>query len=370
MLRIARTRRALAGLAVATLLAVSIATPAVAGDEVVVRSGDTLWDIAAANGTTVAALVALNQIANPSLIRIGQRIVLRAPATTIAPPQPAPPAPVAPIIYVVRPADTLWGIALHHGTTVAALAEANSLADPSFIRIGQALAIPQAATASPGVPVAAAPTPAPTPRTVHVVQAGETLWVISAQYGVSISAIVVANALADPSFIRTGQQLVIPGATPAPAPAAPQSVTNASMPPEMASQVAARTSSRDLLLAAAAEFAVPGPFVLAVAWQESGWQPAAVSFAGAVGLMQLMPDTADWVASAMLGEAPVISDARWNARAGTRLLAFYLARYGGDRARTLAAYFQGMGSLEQEGIKPSSQAYIASILSLETIFGR
>jgi soluble lytic murein transglycosylase-like protein len=86
--------------------------------------------------------------------------------------------------------------------------------------------------------------------------------------------------------------------------------------------------------------------------------------------MQLMPDTAQWVGDGMLREAPALRDPRWNARAGTRLLAFYLSRYGGDKATALAAYFQGMTSVDQTGIHASSRTYIASILRLETIFSR
>jgi soluble lytic murein transglycosylase-like protein len=203
--------------------------------------------------------------------------------------------------------------------------------------------------------------------TVHVVQRGETLWAISGRYGVSIAAIVQANSLASASFIRTGQSLTIPTPGPAPVTAAPGS---SGLSPEMAALVAARGASRDLLLAAASEFGVAPAFVLAVAWHESGWQPAVVSSAGAQGLMQLMPATAAWVADTMLHEAAAIGDPRWNARAGTRLLAFYLARYQGDKAKTLAAYFQGMSSVEQIGILQSSQPYIGSILALEAMFSR
>jgi len=72
----------------------------------------------------------------------------------------------------------------------------------------------------------------------------------------------------------------------------------------------------------------------------------------------------------MLREAPAIDDARWNARAGVQLLAFYLARYEGNPAKTLAAYFQGMTSVDQIGILQSTQPYIDSILALEQIFSR
>lgn len=371
MLRTLRTRRGVSALLVTSLLTLSITTPAAAGDEHVVRAGDTLWDLARQHRVTVADLVAWNRIENPGLIQVGQRIVLQ-PPTVVAASAPAPaPTAAAPLIHVARAGDTLWDIAVRYGTTVGALAAANGLSNPSFIRVGQAIAIPQAAPVAaqpsapaPAVPAQAAPAAA---TVVHVVQRGETLWVISARYGVSIAAIVQANGLANASFIRTGQSLTIPSASTPPTATAP---SGASLPPAMASQVAARSASRDVLLAAASEFGVAPAFVLAVAWHESGWQPGAVSFAGAVGLMQLMPGTADWVADTMLHEAPAISDPRWNARAGTRLLAFYLARYGGNKAKTLAAYFQGMTSVETIGILQSSQPYINSILSLEVVFSR
>ncbi|MEK6191693.1 MAG: LysM peptidoglycan-binding domain-containing protein [Chloroflexota bacterium] len=364
MLRFARTRRSVARSVLAVVLLTSVATPAAAGDDLIVQRGDTLWDIALEHGTTVDALVTLNGISDPSLIRIGQRIVLHPPSAPSSPP-PAAPAPSAPAIHVVQLDETLWGIAVQYGTTVAALVEANQISNPSLIRIGQTLAVPQLSPLPPP-PAAEPPPPAPAPTAEHVVQAGETLWAISRLHGTTVEAIVDANLLANPSFIRTGQRLVIPGA-PASAPAA---VTNSSMPPDMAAKVAHRTEARGILLEAASEFGVPGPFVLAVSWHESGWQSGVVSSAGAVGLMQLMPDTADWVADSLLHEVAAIDDPRWNARAGVRLLAFYMDRYQGDRAKTLAAYFQGMASVDQIGVLVSTVPYSDSILTLEQIFSR
>jgi len=365
MLRFVRTRPSYARSVLAVVLLTSVATPAAAGDDLIVQRGDTLWDIALEHGTTVDALVALNGIPDPSLIRIGQRIVLHLPSAPSSPP-PAAPAPPAPIIHVVQPDETLWGIAVQYGTTVPALVEANQISNPSLIRIGQTLAIPQ--LVPPQQPAAAPAPPAAAPIREHVVQAGETLWAISRLYGTTVEALVDANLLANPSFIRTGQGLVIPGA-PVPA-SAPGAVTNSSMPADMAAKVAQRTEARGILLEAAGEFGVPGPLVLAVAWHESGWQPGVVSGAGAVGLMQLMPDTADWVAGSMLHEAPAIGDPRWNARAGVRLLAHYLDRYQGDTAKTLAAYFQGMASVDQIGVLVSTVPYVETILALEGIFSR
>lgn len=363
MLRFARTRRAVAGSALALLMLASVSTPVAGGDDLVAQPGDTLWDIALEHGTTVAALATLNGLADPSFIQVGQRIQLQPPS----PPSTPAPAQPEPILHVVAPDQTLWGISLQYGTTVAALVELNQIADPSLIRIGQVLAIPQPAASAPDAS-APATSVAPEPR-IHVVQAGETLWAISRLYGLTVQALVDANLLADASFIRTGQSLVIPRAAQV-ASWDPSVVTTAAMPADMAVKVGQRTEVRALLLDAAGEFGVSEPFVLALAWHESGWQPGAVSAAGAVGLMQLVPGTADWIAGSMLGEAPAIDDPRWNARAGVRLLSFYLDRYQGDRAKALAAYFQGMASVDQIGVLQSTQPYIDSILSLEQIFSR
>ena len=86
-----------------------------------------------------------------------------------------------------------------------------------------------------------------------------------------------------------------------------------------------------------------------------------VSHAGAVGVMQLMPATADWVGDAMLGTRVEIGELRHNVRAGVRLLAHYLGHYKGDRDRVLAAYYQGQWAVDHHGIYAVSRPYIASI---------
>jgi N-acetylmuramoyl-L-alanine amidase len=118
----------------------------------------------------------------------------------------------------------------------------------------------------------------------------------------------------------------------------------------------------------ARRFGVPPAFALAVAWQESGWQQGVVSHAGAIGVMQLLPTTADWVGEAMLGSTVDPRDLRQNVRAGVRLLAHYLDRYGGDRAKVLAAYYQGQTAVDRHGIYAVSRPYIASIAVLEALF--
>jgi soluble lytic murein transglycosylase-like protein len=141
------------------------------------------------------------------------------------------------------------------------------------------------------------------------------------------------------------------------------------MPASMATLVAERDAVRRMIVEEANRYDVPAALALAVAWQESGWQQGVVSYAGAVGVMQLMPATAEWVGDAMLRSRVEIRDTRHNIRAGVRLLAHYLGHYDGDRARVLAAYYQGQWATDHHGIYPVSRPYIASITVLERIFG-
>ncbi len=70
-----------------------------------------------------------------------------------------------------------------------------------------------AATPAPSPSAAPQPMPGASPTAaarVHVVQAGDNLWDLSRQYGVSVDAIVEANHLASPEDLDLGQKLVIP----------------------------------------------------------------------------------------------------------------------------------------------------------------
>ena len=113
---------------------------------------------------------------------------------------------------------------------------------------------------------------------------------------------------------------------------------------------------------------MPAAFALAVAWQESGWQPRVVSYAGAIGVMQLLPATGEWVGGTMLGQQVNLWEPAQNVRAGVRLLKHYLARYGGNRAMALAAYYQGQTAADMYGIFAVSRPYIASIMHLQRLF--
>jgi LysM repeat protein len=247
----------------------------------VVQPGDTFSSIARCFSTSVWILADQNDLDDPSLIRVGQRLLVPRPGAPPSAPTP-PPAPSSeppvesepgPFIYIVQTGDTLSAIARRFGVAVVAIVEANRIQDPNVIRPGQRLLIPgpePQPEPGPSLPPAPGPVPEPTPskpepislplpepppaqtpepellppptpgpgleptpepfpgRYVCVVQPGDTLLTIARRFNVTLRAIIEANQIEDPNLIQPGQRLIIPGIslpaapTPAPAPAPPE----------------------------------------------------------------------------------------------------------------------------------------------------
>jgi len=142
-----------------------------------------------------------------------------------------------------------------------------------------------------------------------------------------------------------------PAPPPPPAPA----------PPVLAS--APEKSMRELVTDAALRYGLPPELVHGVAQAESAYHASAVSPKGAVGVMQLMPDTARKFDANPL-------DPVQNIDAGTRLLRELLLRYEGSEngvRRALAAYNAGEGAVERyRGVPPfrETQGYVERVIGL------
>ena len=142
---------------------------ALADSAYVVQAGDTLSAIAAAYGTTVAAIAAANRIANPNLIYVGQTLVI--PGGSGAPIPPSG-GTCTSGTYVAVSGDTLYEIALQFGTTVATLASLNEIANINLIYVGQVLELPGGTCPAGSVPPPAAPVPLPPPTSLGSFELG------------------------------------------------------------------------------------------------------------------------------------------------------------------------------------------------------
>lgn len=119
--------------------------------------------------------------------------------------------------------------------------------------------------------------------------------------------------------------------------------------------------------AQAAQGGASSSLVSAVGWQESGHNNAMVSSAGAMGIMQVMPGTWDWVEQNLAGRQLDPASRQDNLTAGTLCLNHLIAQAGGDEA--IAGYYQGPESVRRIGILPETQRYVANVQALRGRFG-
>jgi soluble lytic murein transglycosylase-like protein len=116
---------------------------------------------------------------------------------------------------------------------------------------------------------------------------------------------------------------------------------------------------RQHIQVAATRFGIDHNLVDAVAWQESRYNPRALSTAGAMGVMQLMPGTAR-----QLGVRNP-HDVEQNVVGGTAYLRQQLERFGNNVPLALAAYNAGPGAvIKYGGIPPyrETQDYVRQIM--------
>jgi soluble lytic murein transglycosylase-like protein len=188
----------------------------------------------------------------------------------------------------------------------------------------------------------------------HVVVAGDSLSGIADRYGLDTDVLMEANALVDAPVLQPGDVLHLPDPE-RPRPRSAQSA--ATDAPELAK----------LLAQTARAFDLPPATVQAVAWVESRWDHGQVSERGAIGVMQVRPETAKVMARVL--DRPldphVLED---NVLAGVGYLDRMLGRYDGDLRSALAAYVQGPTRLDAEGVTPTAAAYVERVLRAREVF--
>lgn len=279
-----------------------------------VRAGETLYDIAARYRTTVPAIAKASGISPREFIFPGQQLRLSTAKATAAkaaakPAKRATAAKAKQTAYVVRPGDTLLGIAGRHGRTVSALVKANGLRG-TVIHPGQRLTIPGTAARK------AAPKPA-LPNTF----AGRTY-----------PTRIVMNAARNREILATRS-------------------------------VPTRAQTKALIISTARRHGVDPKLVLAISMQESGWNQKQVSVANAVGIMQVIPSAGDW-ASSLVGRKLNLLDPEDNVTAGVVMLRA-LTRMSGSEDTAIAGYYQGLASVRSRGMFTDTKSYVANVKALK-----
>ena len=191
---------------------------------------------------------------------------------------------------------------------------------------------------------------------IHRVAKGENLSRIAQQYDVSIADITAANKLSDRHHVRIAQILVIPVRVPDP-----------QLPARLRAEPR-RLALRPIFARWARANAIPIDLLEATAWLESGWNQRKVSSTGAIGIGQLMPDTARFVAHDLIGRPLDPKQPEDNIRMSARMLRFLLQHSQGDVDVALCAYYQGLRSMRKNGVYRETKRYAADIQALRPLF--
>jgi len=122
-----------------------------------------------------------------------------------------------------------------------------------------------------------------------------------------------------------------------------------------------QTRYNQLIRSASFKYGIESSLIKALITVESNWDSSAVSKKGAIGLMQIMPATAN--------DMQIINpyDPGQNIEAGTRYLRFMLDRFKGNLNLALAAYNAGPATVEKSGGVPAiaeTRNYIKKVLSI------
>jgi len=303
--------RILSGLAVPVLAAAVITAGSPGWGAYKVKQGDTLSHIAGRYGTTVSTLVALNHLpGNGNAIYAGE--VLKVPAkgsgqgsAKSTAKTPVKRSQLGRVTYVVKPGDTVSGIAKRFKCSQANLLAANGLKAGDRIYAGKPLQVPVKIR--------------PKARTDNTF-AGRTY-----------ADHIVAQANRNRATLK---KRTLP----------------------------TRAQMRSLIVSTSQRYGVDPELALAVSWQESGWKQRVVSPANAIGAMQVIPSTGRF-ASRLVGRDLDLLKPRDNVTAGVVLLSRLTGAARLDIA--VAGYYQGLGGVKKNGMYPDTKLYVKNVLRIK-----
>lgn len=267
--------------------------------------------------------------------------------------------------HVVAPGESLSSVAAADGLSVSQLAAANGLSPNANLIAGSTLQIPPqsagVSTAS-GAPETSESAPV---AGAYVVQPGDTLSAIAAVNGLSVDQLAADNGLDPNGVLLAGSTLNLGGGW----------VASSGQPettgvPGTGAQPTPETVSPSEVGQVAAANGVPASLAEAVGYQESGFNNDLTSPTGAIGVMQIEPATWNYIQQDLAGPPPLSpSSAADNIRGGVLLLRSLLAQTGGNASMAAAGYYQGLPSIQQNGLFPSTQQYVNDVMALQQQFG-
>lgn len=280
-----------------------------------------------------------------------------------------------------RRTATLAGLATAAATLVPLTQAAPAQAGPLATRAPAAVSTISGAAPAALARPALRPWPGHPDRhlVTHVVRRGDTATGLAKRYRAWTRELIALNRLGKGARLHVGKRIQIPVVTSVARAQQPRKKAPAAKKKSAAARPAAvvrpwrnagmsRTQVRDLIVRTAKQHGVPPRLALAVAWHESGWRQPLVSSAGAIGVMQVLPSTGEWMRP-YAGRPLQLHDTRDNVLAGVLTLKVLRASTRSDR-RAIAAYYQGLGAVRRHGIYQVSRPYVANVQAVRSRLAR
>ena len=192
----------------------------------------------------------------------------------------------------------------------------------------------------------------------YVVRSGDSLSSIAGRQNTTVAALAKANKLKLNSPLRIGQSLSLPKV---------ELYGPKSLPTRLRANPK-RLAVRKHTAKWAKANDIPQDLLEATLWQESGFDQSKVSSTGAIGVGQIMPDTAGFIEEELIGVDLNPRNTENNVRMSARYLRYLLKANRSNSTKALHAYYQGMGSIKENGLYDDTIKYARNVQALRKHF--
>ncbi len=342
-----------------------------------VKNGDTLGSIAIKHNMSLSSLLSKNDISASKVIFPGDKIKVSGSSSSGSSSKSSQkkPSSSASSSYTVKSGDTLSGIASKHGMSLSELLKANDISASKPIFPGSKIKVSGGSSSSSSSSKSTAKPKAKT--STYTVKSGDTLSGIATSHDMKLASLLNLNPdYSASSPLKIGAKLKVSGSSVAPSGQvkkqkigntfagrtyADHVVKDANSNKDYldSTSVPSRGEMQALIRSTAKSMGVDPALALAHAYQESGFNMRAVSPANAVGAMQVLPSTGDWIAS-VIGQDLNVLNPRDNVVAGVAVIAYNLDNTD-NLDDAIASYYQGLAGVRNNGMYEDTKHYVASI---------
>ena len=348
-----------------------------------VTDGDTLGAIAIKHNMSLSTLLSKNNLSASKAIFPGDKLTVAGKSTSSNSDSKSssPKSISGSANYTVKSGDTLGGIAAKHNMSLSTLLSKNNISSGKLIFPGDKLVVSGGSSESKNTEKKSSPKKSS--NASYTVKSGDTLGGIAGQHNMKLSALLNLNPqVSSETALKIGEKLRVSGSSVSPNgniekkkdrkignsflgrtyPDATVNNANENKNYLDSVSVPSRDEMKAMIRSTANSMGVDPSLAMAHAMQESGFDMRAVSPANALGAMQVIPSTGEWMSS-RLGRDLNLLKPQDNVAAGVATIRFNLDNTNSlDEA--IASYYQGLGGVRKYGMFEDTKRYVASVKSL------